>query len=339
MKFKNYIFYAFILYFFFSFTQGCDDCPCEVDDIMDFICKPRESTITEFNPELDTTVEYTTDGDNVIISASYSISDSYNIHSFKFPSNFGTSGSLPNDERLKKDFGIDMLPIARISFDAYDLGFPLYFAFMDRLPSNEDVAGDFLVADVDINLPSSPNVANLKFRGQLHRINTQPLTTESSKEFCEQMDLRNLTEESQVLSYRASISEFGNTDPFAIDFGYSFNRQNLYIVNANNQIIAEYNGTNWVFNNIDGNYFLPEATRSAIEQNVGNADLGDVADDLNEIVSEKNNIIIPVEVGDVFFYRAVNGRDFIFNIINIDERDIPNDDSYKRRVSIMFNEI
>ena len=120
----------------------------------------------------------------------------------------------------------------------------------------------------------------------------------------------------------------------------AFNQISIFIVNSAIPIIAEFNNGNWEIVNYTVNgdqyYVLNENAKIQLENALQSINNTKVYQDLIE-KNDAESITVRAFIGDVFFYRSIKGRDFIFAILNIDERDFGV--AYKKRVSIMFNEL
>lgn len=333
---------AIVGFVLFLAAQSCE-CPCEGEDVREFVCQPRDITINKFVPDLlpvDNADVIVNDETRMVESINFNPVDSFSIHTFKFPKDASSSGSLPNDPRFKSDFGIEYVPVAKVSMDKVGSDIPYYVAYLSRTPANEDIAGDILVEDVDLNTNPLDPVAFLKFRGSLYRIAQRTMPSESSREFCEYIEDNAIADEQTIIdTYRANLSKYGAD--YGIPDQYNYGIQDMVILNKNDQVVAYRNGNSWVFRSVNVNgtdyYFLTEKTRNDLITKFNGIDIVKAEEELAAELIDKENILIEAGLGDMFFYRAVNGRDFIMTVINIAEKQIGN--AYRKRVSIMFNEM
>jgi uncharacterized protein (UPF0335 family) len=254
--------------------------------------------------------------DDPMLDTIYIPVPSYNIHSFTFGYGNNT-GSLDNDTRFSDETGVD-----KIAVEEYNLpGFPYKLVIFDEAPANEDINGDMLVEEVNIINPGNDN-ALLRVKGFLGFFR-QDFWSESSTAFCEYIEANNeqLIERFISSEGQEDYSEYGKN----IAEGKvvrSTGSSNYGIVDQNGNIIKENIGT--LTDDVAG--FTPQRLRDLANQIERNEE---------EIYS------IRVEVGDVFYYIAKNGRHYLFAIINIDERDSEGqqDPAIKQRVSIIFSEL
>ncbi|MFP4528113.1 MAG: hypothetical protein ACLFQX_06155 [Candidatus Kapaibacterium sp.] len=317
---------------------GCE-CPCN-EAFNPFACTPREVTITEFDAGIIEPPEYVIrDGDTVGVI--YYPVDTYSIHAYQFPINRSNSGSLPLDESsYNARQGVDSTVIASIPLANYDIDLPYMYAMVDAFPTNNKMVGDVIIEDIDLTSNPTDPSAFIRVAGRILRISpayAPPYMSESSRMFCEYMD-DNLLIDGElntdlVNEFRENMVEFGEGIPgstrrdFTVANGYA-----PVVVNAYGRIVVDQNG------NINPNIYPPDENLAANLAAIIDK-RPDAMGDLGRVIEEKELRAITIEahIGDVFFYRATNGRDFIFAIINIDERDVGA--ALKRRVSIMFNEI
>lgn len=190
---------------------GCDDCPIK-DKPPIFLCEVREATITEFNPLL---VRDTLITDSVV----YKPDPKYSVHTFEFPIDQRSSGSLPNDDRFKEQ-GFISVATTPSTLGNYSI------ALIDFTPLNSDMVGDILVDSVYIH-PTDPtqNRAYLMFYGHLARF-PRDFTSENSREFCNFLgtfsneDLNNI---------RIDASQYGEKLPNAGSKSYDINSRFIAI--------------------------------------------------------------------------------------------------------------
>lgn len=341
-KIIYYIFFATLSLMMLFAVQSCE-CPCDEEVVQEFVCQPRDITINEFIPDLlpvDLNDVIINNETNVIESINYNPVDSFSIHTFKFPDDMSTSGSLPNDPRFQSDQGIAYLPVAKVAVNKVGPSIPFFVAFLSNTPTNDDMVGDILVEDIDLQSNPADPLASLKFAGSLYRISQRAMPSESSREFCEYLEDNNLSDEGRVMNeYRPNLSEYG--EAYGITNNFNYNEDDLVILNQNNQVVAAWNGATWDFRSeiINGTqyYFLNENTRDNLINDFNAIDREKAVEELQAMLADKSDVTVEVGLGDIFFYRAVNGRDFIMTIINISQKQLGN--AYKKRISIMFNEI
>ncbi|GAB5466000.1 MAG: hypothetical protein Kapaf2KO_14360 [Candidatus Kapaibacteriales bacterium] len=309
---KNTFFYLFSVAFLIN---GCCDClePSEVEG--DLSCEVRESTITEFDPSVELTEVTTNDPLNPIDSI-YTPLDPYSIHAFRFGQG-GITGTLENDDRFNSEEGID-----RISVESYEIpNTTLRFAILDNAPANKDINGDILIEDVSIDPTGAGTFAIMRVKGYIGLYN-QNFWSESSRDYCDFIRFNQEDLKSRYLnSPNPDYSQYGQDLPP--------NKLNTNTLTPQYAIIDE-NG-NIITDDVNIlNFNLFGLTPAQLRGLANNIEREPVA-----IYS------IRIEVGDVFYYLAENGREYLISIINIDERDGgPNQEpAVKRRVSILFSEV
>jgi hypothetical protein len=322
----------------FPFVQSCE-CPCD-ESFNELVCSPRETTITEFDGGIIDSVEYIINEGDTLGTYYYPV-DEYSIHTFEFPFNRSQSGSLPNDEdSFIARKGVDSAVVVSVPMENYNIDLPYFYALTDAFPANKIMIGDILVEDIDLSTDPNDPTASIRVGGSIMRVSPNygpPYMSESSRRFCEYINDEFTVDgdlnESLVEELRENLSEYGRgisgstTNEYTAANGYS-----PVVVNKFGQILVDRNG------NINQNiYPRPEGLEASIA--VVRNSFPDAAGDLYRIAEEKEYeaVTIEVHIGDVFFYRARNGRDFVFAVINIDERDVGA--ALKRRISIMFNEM
>lgn len=292
---------------------GCCDCLDPADDPTELPCTVREATITRFDAGL-----ILREGDfdeDPELDTIYVPVETYNIHAFRFGSGNNT-GTLQNDERFSDDAGIDL-----ISVEEYDIpNFPYKLVIFDNAPANEDIFGDILVEDVTINDPGLDE-ALIRVKGYLG-FYRQDFWSESSTAFCDYIEANNEDIIDRFISQDGpeDYSEYGQeiTSKVVVSNGTA----DYGIVDNNGRIISRS------INNLD--FEVAGLTPAQIRNRADN-----IERETEDIYS------IRVQVGDVFYYIAENGRHYLFAVINIDERDSEGqqDPAVKQRVSIIFSEL
>ncbi|ROL58156.1 hypothetical protein D9V84_00025 [Bacteroidetes/Chlorobi group bacterium Naka2016] len=174
---------------------------------------------------------------------------------------------------------------------------PYYLAIFDNYPQNNDLNGDILLYDVANDLSS----AAIRVAGEIVRIN-QTFNSENSTEFCDVVN--RLTRDTALIrNLKSRLSQFGRNLPNAVVINY--NQGNIVVLDTGNNIVVGVTPTQ-----NDINYVL-------------------------EITANKSVNLI-VRVGEMYLYRARNGKYFIFAVTDIREGTLP---PFKRRLTIMFSEI
>ncbi|MCX7880110.1 MAG: hypothetical protein N2517_05570 [Ignavibacteria bacterium] len=266
--------------------QNCD---CPLQETYTFSnCQVREATITKFNPNGTVREETKPDGTTEIIF----IPDStYSIHTFQFPFDQRSSGSLVNDDRFAKSSAI---PIFKIPFTN---NAPYFLAILDNYPKNDEIVGDILVSEIANDF----SYADIRVRGEIVRLN-ENFNSENSQQFCEFVN--NLARDTaRIRQLKSNLSKFGLGLPFS--FVINFTQGNIVVLDLNNKVVSG---------------------------------VTPLTQDINKLLDLTRNqaINLRVRVSEVFLYRAVNGKYFLFAVTDIRQGTL---DPYKRRFTIMFSEI
>lgn|GEM_PF-6171929 len=293
---------------------GCCDCLDPAEDPTELPCSVREVTITMFDARVNI-LEGNFDEDPELDTI-YDPVDSYNIHAFRFGSGNNT-GSLDNDIRFDKDEGID-----RIAVEEYSIpNFRYKLAIFDNAPANEDINGDILIEDVQITDPGI-DFAIMRVKGYIGYYR-QDFWSESSSRFCEYIRTNN----DDIIE--RFISSDGNQD--YSQYGADIQPPRLVTTSINDNFGIIDNNGNIIIENIDDLTNDIDGFTPAQLQNFA-----------AQIERKRLDIYsIRIEVGDVFYYIADNGREYLFAVISIDERDSEGqqDPAVKKRVSIIFSEL
>jgi hypothetical protein len=225
----------------------------------------------------------------------------YSIQTFLFPSDNSSSGSLTNDNRFSQtDTTKQKVVIAEKQFTY--AGRQLIAQLVSIHPTNSSLVGDMMVIDVDMT--ASPPAALLRFYGLL-AIFPFTLQSEDASLFC-----------ADIENYRGSDNDFNNIKGRSTEFGKglpnavnsSFTSSDIRVLDMNN------NDVTFIYS---GN--IPK----------------DVKDSLLS-ASTSQAVDILVQPGQMYYYRARNGKDFAVLIADIREGTFsPN----LKRVTIKFSEI
>ncbi len=284
--------------------NSCTDCPL-VESKPIVYCSPREATVTEFNPDVTAFTIKAVDG--ITDSTYYEPVKEYSIHSYQFPNDDSNSGMTPNDERFNNK---TLIPIYQSAFKSLVDNKTYYAAILQKFPANEDIKGDFIVTQVDtlpptIN-PLLPMTAKLRFYGFLAPIPTLSFKKENSNDFCTDI-IKNLSQ-AQLTQLRTDKIRFGDST----DFG-SFTLADIKIVDI-----------------INGNFISDPLVIASLPLSVATSII-------NPSVSTRKVIHdVVVRPGEVYYYQARNGREFVFAITDI---RVGTFEPRKRRMTVMFNAI
>jgi hypothetical protein len=177
-------------------------------------------------------------------------------------------------------------------------GTSYFAAILDKYPINKELKGDMMVVSADpVNLR-----ALLRFKGSLQRINPKFLS-ENANEFCDYIE----NNKTQINSALTDLKVYGKG--LAGSQFISYNSTNIEVIDANGRIVTNQDG-------------VPFPSQNIIDKL------------LSSISEEAVNIL--VEIGDVFVYRAIDGKFFVFVIADVSQGTF---EPRKRRVTIMFNRI
>lgn len=176
---------------------------------------------------------------------------------------------------------------------------PYSLVIFDNYPLNNDLNGDIMVFDVRDDLSS----AELRVAGSIVLLN-EKFNSENSQEFCEFVN-NLLGDRNRINQYKNGLTPLGAGLPIANVITY--NPSNITILDKDNNPVAP--GT-----------VVP------------------LQEDVEQILRQIENKVvnITVRVGDVFIYKAKNGKYFIFAVTDIRQGTLA---PFKRRVTIMFSEI
>lgn len=222
----------------------------------------------------------------------------YNISVYEFPENRLSSGYFPNDLRFENKA---LIPLSSLPFN--ENGNIYYANIMDMYPTNTELIGDWLVRDINVSL--NPPVAYIRIYGSIGLF-FQGLITENSQQFCDFVEQN----KNQIISTFNSFTEtnrYGRNQTGAIFNNY--NGSNIVISNANGQII--------------GSLGMPNVPTPPT----------DIVNQLNQAAQKLTSIDLPIVPGNVYTYIARNGKRFVVLITEVRQTAIPPN---RKRVSIMI---
>lgn len=324
----NIILFAF-------FLSSCCDCLDEGEPQENKpFCSPREATVTEFDPTLIQNVYQDQNGNDSII---YFPTDAYSIHGFEFPKQKNSAGNLSIDNgRYSAEGGRDRVAVAQSALPNEVFGqFPVYLAVLSNLPANEDIIGDMIVSEVDLSNPLDP-VAYLRFSGFVDFVDMGFLS-ESSQDFCDYYENNFNTCKDCKVRYGEGIN-----DNLGVQRSIRRNATNVVslIDSRGNVLIDDINNpTNRLVGNnyVSLNEIQLWGSISAALNLIGINDITSTVE-FTDMISQSNSkkiIDIEVHIGDYLDYTAINGKNYLIQVINIDERDIA---GIKKRVTFIFTD-
>jgi hypothetical protein len=218
----------------------------------------------------------------------------YSIHTFLFPIDKSNSGTLTNDSRFEDN---EQLIVAQQAFPNPLGTGDLLAVIYDIFPFNSLMVGDLMVVRVRLNSDPSLREADLRFNGYLQRM-PEDFMSENADEFCENY-IKDLTQD-DIEGFRSSASQWGAALP--------------------NAVFHDYEPSDITVIDNSGNT-VPGVTPPVVT--------------INELLAkvQDNAVDITVKLGQVYYYRARNNKEFAVVIADIKEGTFePN----KRRVTIMF---
>jgi hypothetical protein len=172
------------------------------------------------------------------------------------------------------------------------LGVTYKAVVFDKFPANNIMQGDILVDSIFYNPPNS--YAYIRVAGYITSMPT-PFMSEDADQFCR--NYMPLYKESDYNSFRSRISLYGKTLANASSPVYS--ASDVKVVDNNNNVISGVNPDNTIINSLLGRL-------------------------------SSNAVHILVKPGEVYFYRARNGKEFAVVIADIKQGTfVPNKKSFK----------
>ncbi len=225
----------------------------------------------------------------------------YSIHTFTFPSDNASSGVLSNDNRFDENKFLDQyITIAQREVTLNRGEFLVKLVSFQ--PPNNDIVGDLMVIAVDST--ASPMTARLRFFGSLSRF-PDDFLSENANRFCNEYlpNYREQDEDYKEISSRAS--RYGRNLTNAVS--ESFDTTNIVVVNSAGRDVTG-------------------ARYDDVPQNV--------IDDL--LASQTEAIDVVVTPGEVYYYKARNGKEFAVVIVDIHAGRFP---PHLKRVTIKFSEL
>lgn len=188
------------------------------------------------------------------------------------------------------------IPIVKIPFSD---GRPYYVSIFDNYPQNNDMNGDILLYYVADDF----SYAEIRVAGDLVRIN-QNFNSENSSDFCD--FINNFTRDTaEMARLKSDLKKFGLDARNTFNFAQNYTYVNIVVLDINNNIV-----TNVTPLQADIDQALQKTTNKSVN--------------------------IRVRIGEVYLYRARNGKYFIFAITDIRQGTL---NPYKRRLTIMFSEV
>ncbi|MEI6090145.1 MAG: hypothetical protein WCR42_06820 [bacterium] len=177
------------------FLNSCNECPiCEQENQ----CKVREATITIFNPRLEK-----------INDSTWVPVPGYSIHSFLFPEDDISSGTLPNETPYLLN---DKIQLAEQIYN--DGTQDLNTILLGNYPTNERMVGDILLIDAD----TANQTVVIRVSGEIYRLPNNYMLDDANL-FCKQYIPDNQTEIGEgyaLLSQYGKGFTYAANEPFSI---------------------------------------------------------------------------------------------------------------------------
>lgn len=279
------------------FCVSCsDDCVILTNNNMADKCNTRIVSIEKFNAHF--TVITGLNG-----KKETKLDSNYNIGMFKFPLSEAYSGSFPNDVNFESS---ETTTIAKLFFNNNSH----YVTVEDVFPSNNDMPGDILVKDVNVNPADQIPRALLRINGYIVPLNLE-LHTEDAQQFCD------------YIKANISVIVNGLTN-------LEQTESNLYGLNLVDKVVTDYSQAEFRIYNKD----------NVLLGNINTVDIPlppiDVLTKLQELAKGKSGVDFPVREGEFFGFITNTGKKFVFLVSEIRKSPIY---PYRERVSIMFHEI
>lgn len=318
----------------------CDDDVCNCDNVAEYGCSPREVTLSEFKPQIETTKTELLPANSTFLTANsiiYYPTNNYYIQSFTFPKAQYNSGLLSADENYRLEIGISKNSVLKYPLSMFDISSDYYVAILDSLPINSEIKGDIVVKELNIDATNILNsYAIIRVKGEIAHYDND-LFSESSTDFCSYISTEFYTPENEinkgeVISLRNKLSEYGKNLPQCQKVAY--NQDNISILNSENKQLYNFDDNKIQWESFTGkkaqyDEFLEILPIIQNSQTIIT----------NGILSQKYNVYeIKIKIGEVYLYRSTAGRDYLMAMTNIEERDSPLTKS-KKRMTIMYNEL
>jgi hypothetical protein len=237
---------------------------------------------------------------NVINDSTVVPVPTYSIHTFSFPNDNESSGLLTNDTRFDQDDPLKEVVV--LAEEEYTFRGRDYRAqLVSRFPTNEAIVGDVMVVDVT---SSAPRTALLRFYGYLSQF-PMSIQSEDAALFCDTLE-----------AYRVDNDGYDGVQDASSRFGQTLPQAELVELDQDDLRVIDEDGrdvTNTELTNIP-----PETRENLLSSSASNA------------------YDIRVTPGEIYYYRARNGKEFSMLIADINQGSF---DPFLKRVTLKFSEI
>ncbi len=193
------------------FLNSCNDCPI-CDQVNQ--CKVREATITVFNPGMEK-----------INDSTWVPVPKYSIHSFLFPEDDNSTGTLPNETPYQLD---DKIQIADLTYN--DGTQDLKAVLLSNYPSNERMVGDILLIDAD----TITEKVVIRVSGEIYKLPNNYML-DDAKKFCTDYIPNNQSEISEGYTY---LSQYGKGFNFTSEETFSIYSVKVYDMSGSATVIT-----------------------------------------------------------------------------------------------------
>ncbi len=226
----------------------------------------------------------------------------YSIHTFMFPGDNSSSGVLLNDTRFEQgDYTAQFITIAEDKVVLADE--TLYVRLVSYHPTNDQMKGDLIVIDMDS--VAVPPTATLRFSGDLAKF-PDDFRSEDAYKFCQEYLPQYRENDDDYSGIASQASEYGGALPNAVDA--QFTRDNILIVNS----------------------LGDDVTQQYIDQ------IDPLIIDDLLATQEADAVNVLVRPGEVYYYKAANGKEFAVVIADIRQGTF---EPFLKRVTIKFSEL
>lgn len=239
----------------------------------------------------------------ILIGNEVTIVPTYNNQTFRFPDDITSSGTLTNDNRYESEKLQDQFLVIEQTDWTYPVDNKSYkVQIVNMIPPNAYMIGDIMVIDVD----TISNYALIRFKGNVAQF-PEKFLYEDAYKFCNEY----------LPNYRTKY-----TDP---EYRTIANQGSLYGVNIVSPV-ADTSVNHIRVLDSDGN-----DVSSTMENQVPQ----DIITNLNSKVKSVGHSVY-VKIGDVFYYRAINGKEFAVIVSNIFKGTL---EPKINRVTLRFSEL
>ncbi len=225
----------------------------------------------------------------------------YSIHTFQFPSTNSSSGVLTNDTRFDQENYLDQYIVIDETSAMAGVR-EVRLQLVDYYPVNEDITGDVMLIDIDT---VGETGAYLRFYGSLARF-PEDFYSEDAYKFCDEY----------LKNYREEDEDYAEISSQASRYGGGLENADAMSYNEDNLVVLDDDGED-----------ITKTHLSLIDQSVKDGLLNS---------SKANAADLHVFPGEVYYYKARNGKEFAIVIVDINRGAFePN----IKRLTLKFSEL